>query len=144
MQGQEVGRSEHLLGGFDVVGAELAEALGDDERVVADDAHPEPQRAPRDLAPDPAEAEDAEGLVGQLDSAPARALPAPLLQRGVRLRDVAGERDEQADRVLRGGDDRRLRGIRDDDSPARGRCDVDVVHAHARATDHLQQRRPLQ
>ena len=108
-------------GGLDVLGAELAEALRRDERVVADDAHAEPERAPGDLAADPAEAEHAERLVGELDPAPARALPPALLQRRVRLRDVAGERDEQPDRVLGGRDDGRVGRVRDDDSRAASR-----------------------
>jgi hypothetical protein len=98
-------RRLHRLGALD---AELAEALLRDERVVRDHAHPEPGGAARDLLADPAEAEDGERLVRELDPAPARALPAAVLQRGVRLRDVPGERDEEPDRVLRGRDDGRL------------------------------------
>ena len=118
MQRQEVGGREDLLRGLGVLDAELAEALRRDERVVADDAHPEPERAARDLAADPAEAEHTERLVGELDPAPARPLPPSLLQRRVRLRDVAGERDEQPDRVLGGGDDGRVGRVRDDDAAA--------------------------
>ena len=43
------------------------------------------------------------------------------------LRNVARKRDEQADRMLGGGDDGRLGGVRDDDSLAGRRVDVDVV-----------------
>jgi len=101
------------------------------------------ESAARDLLPDPPEAEHAERLPGELDSAPLRALPAALLERGVRLRDVPRERDEEAHRVLRGGDDRRLGRVRDDDPAARGSLDVDVVHPNARAADHLQLRAAL-
>ena len=73
-----------------------------------------------------------ERLVGKLDPAPLRALPAPLDERGVRLRDVAGERDEEPDRVLGGGDDVRLGRVGDDDPAPRRRVDVDVVDADAR------------
>jgi hypothetical protein len=66
-----------------------------------------------------------------------------LLQRGVRLRDVAHERDEQSNRVLGGRDDGRLGRIRDHD-PAAGRgVHVDVVDPHAGAADHLQAFRAL-
>ena len=110
---------EEVRGGKDVVGigrmvcAELAEALGSDERVVADDAHAEPERSPHDLSADPAEAQDAQGLVGQLDSAPLRPLPPPRLQRRMRLRDVARQRDEQTDRVLHSRDYGRVGSVRD-------------------------------
>ena len=114
----EVGGLEDGLRRLRVVDAELAEAIGRDERVVADHVHAEPERATGDLAADPAEAEHAERLVGKLDPAPARALPAAFLQRRVSLRDVPGERHQQADRVLGGGDDGRVGSVRDDDAPA--------------------------
>ena len=56
------------------------------------------------------------------------------------LRDVARQRDEQADRLLGGRDDRRLGRVRDDDAAARRGVDVDVVDADPGAADHLQPR----
>ena len=138
VQREEVGRREHVSGRLDALDAELAEAVVGDERVVGDDAHAEADRAARDLLADAAEAEHAERLAVELDAAPGLALPAALLQRGVRLRDVARERDQQADRVLGGRDDRRLGRVRDDDPAPRRRLDVDVVDTHAGAADHLQ------
>ena len=140
VQRQEVGAREHAVERV-VLDAELAEALGRDERVVGEHAHLEADRAPGDLLADPPEAEHAERLLRELDAAPLRALPAALLERRVRLRDVARERDEQADRVLGRRDDVRLGRVRDDDPAARRRLDVDVVDPHSRAADHLQVRR---
>src|SRR6185369_5080008 len=97
VQGQEFGRAEDVLGGLRALGAELAKALLGDERVVRDDAHPEAEGAPCDLLADASEAEHAESLAFELDSSPLRALPAALLERGVCLRDVAGERNQEAD-----------------------------------------------
>ena len=114
-----------------------------DERVVRDDRHPEPERAARDLLADPPEADDAERLPGDLDAAPTGALPPAVLERGVRLRDVPREREDQADRLLGRRDDRRLRRVRDDDPAARRRGDVHVVDPDARAADHLQPVGPL-
>ena len=127
----EVGAREHAVERV-ALDARLAEALGRDERVVGDDAHLQPERAAGDLLADPPEAEDAERLLRELDPAPLRALPAPLDERGVRLRDVPREREEQADRVLGGRDDVRLGRVRDDDPAARRRLDVDVVDPDAR------------
>ena len=121
--------------------AELAEALVGDERVVGDDVHAEADRASRDLLADPAEAEHAERLPLELDPTPLRPLPATLLERRVRLRDVAGERHHQPDGLLGGRDDGRLGRVRDDDAPPRRRLDIDVVDADAGAPDHLQVRR---
>ena len=139
VQRQEVSALEHLAERRRL-DPELAEALGRDERVVGDHFHLERQRAARDLAADAAEPEHAEHLVGELDPAPPRALPPPVDERGVRLRDVACEREQQPDRVLRCGDDVRARCVRDDDPPSRRRVDVDVVDPHARTTDHAQLR----
>ena len=138
MQGEEVRGGVHVLGRLDPLGAELAEALGRHVRVVRHDPHPEPERAPRDLLPDPPEAEHAERLAGELDAAVRAPFPAALLERGVRLRDVPRERDEQSYGVLRGRDHRGLRRVRHDDPAPRRRVDVDVVDTHARAPDHLQ------
>ena len=140
VEGEEVGGREHLVLGRRAVDAEVAEAVVADERVVRDHRHPEPDRAPRHLLADPPETEHAERLPFQLHPAPARALPAALLQRRVRLRDVARERHEQPDGLLRRRDDRRLGRVRDDDAVPRRRVDVDVVDAHPRPADHLQAR----
>ena len=123
--------------------AEVAEAIVGDERVVRDDGHPEADRPAGDLLPDPAEPEDAERLAFELHPTPARPLPPALLQRGMGLRDVARERDQEADRLLGGGDDGRLGSVGDDDAVPRRRVDVDVVDSDTGPADHLQPRRPL-
>jgi len=64
---EELGHAEDLVLRLQPLHAELAEALRAHERVVGHDAHPEPGRAARDLLPDPAEAEHAERLPGELD-----------------------------------------------------------------------------
>ncbi len=137
MERHEVGAREHAVErvGLD---ADLAEALGGDEGVVGDDAHLQAERPARDLLADPAEAEDAERLLGELDPAEARALPAALDERGVRLGDVAREREQQPDRVLGRRDDVRLGRVGDDDPLPGRRLDVDVVDADAGAPDHLE------
>ena len=123
---QEVGYGENVVLGLDPAHPELAKAVLGDERVVRDHVHPEADGAAGDLLSDPAEAEDAQRLAFELDPAVARALPPPLLERGVSLRDVSRVR-EQPDGVLRRRDDRRFGRIRDDDPAARRGVDVDVV-----------------
>ena len=140
VQRQELRAREHLVERR-ALDSELTEPLGRDERVVGDHLHLQAERAARDLAADPAEPEHAEHLVGELDPAPLRPLPAPCDERRMCLRDVARQRDEQPDRVLCRRDDVRLGRVRDDDPAPRRRVDVDVVDAHAGAPDHLQVRR---
>ena len=128
----DVGRGEQLLHRLRLLDAEVAEAVDADEGVVSDDRHPEPERAARNLLADAPEADHAERLPGDLDPAPAGALPPAVLERGVGLRDVPREREDQTDRLLGGRDDRRLRRVRDDDPAARRGGDVDVVDPDAR------------
>ena len=75
VQGDEVSDRVDAPRRLDALDAELAEAFRRHVRVVGDDPHPEPQRAPRDLLPDPAEAEHAERLARQLDAAVASCVP---------------------------------------------------------------------
>ena len=140
VQGQEVGAREDLVERR-ALDPQLAEPLGGDERVVRDDLHLQTERAPRHLPADAAEAEHAEHLVRELDTAPLRALPAALDQRRVGLRDVARQREQQPDRVLGRRDDIRLGRVRDDDAAPGRRVDVDVVDSDAGAPDHLEARR---
>ena len=127
-----------VRGGLGLLDAELLEALGADEGVVRDDVHAEGAGADRDELADPAEAEHAERLALDLGAAELAALPLAAGEAGVRLRDVAGEREHQRERVLGRGDRVGLRRVGDDD-PALGRGgDVDVVHADAGAADDAQ------
>ena len=75
VQGEEVGRREHLVLRLEPLHAELAKALPGDERVVGDDAHLEPERPSRDLLADPTEAEHAERLARELEPAVASSAP---------------------------------------------------------------------
>ncbi len=138
MQGDEVGLREQRVQRLGALDAQLAEALGGNVGVVCAHPHLEAAGAAGDLLADPAEADQPEGLVGELHAGEARALPAALLQRAVRLRDLAREREQEPDRVLGGRDDRGLGCVGDDDAALGRRGEVDVVHAHSRAADHLQ------
>ena len=137
MQGEEIGPRQDLVEG-QALDPQLPEALGRDERVVRNDAHLQAEGTPRHLPADPAEPEHAEHLVRKLDTAPLRPLPSPRDEGCMGLRDVARQRDEQADRVLCRRDDVRLRRIRDDDATPGRRVHVDVVDPDPGPTDHLQ------
>src|SRR5262245_38429440 len=126
MERDDVGGAEDAVESRGALHTELAEALLGHERVVTHDAHAETDRTARHLLSDATEADDTERLPVELDSAPSRTLPAPLFESSVRLRDVARERHEQADRLLRRRDHGRLGCIRHDDAMPCGCVDVDV------------------
>ena len=138
MEGDEVSDRVDLRVRLDALDAELAEAFGRNERVVGDDAHAEPGRPSRNLLPDSAEAENTERLARQLHAAVGLAFPAALLERGVSLRNVPRQGDEQADGVLGRRHDGGLRRIRYDDPASRGGGNVDVVDADPRTADDLE------
>ncbi len=66
---------------------ELPEPLRGDVRVVSPHAHLETARPAGDLLADPAEADQPERLVGELQPGEARPLPAALLEHAVGLRE---------------------------------------------------------
>ena len=68
-------RRDELLDGGDELDAELAGPVGAHVRVVGDELHPERVGALRDEHADPAEPDDAERLVVQLDALPPGAVP---------------------------------------------------------------------
>ncbi len=70
MQRQKVGGDKGLVFALGAVDAELTKTFLRDERVVRHHAHPEPERAPRDLLADPPEAEHDQRLALELDSPP--------------------------------------------------------------------------
>ena len=65
----------------------------------------------------------------------------PALSEAMRLRHVAGDREQQRDGVLGGADDVRLRRVDHHDAAAGRGLDVDVVEPDAGPGDHLQLRR---
>ena len=81
VEADEVGAGEELVGALDALDAELAEALGGDELVVADHVHVEALGHLRDELADAAEPGDAEGLAVELGALELRAVPAALGQR---------------------------------------------------------------
>jgi hypothetical protein len=138
VDGDEVSDLVDGLGADGSLDPELAEALLGHVGIERHHAHAEPAGPVRDELADATEADDAEHFVVQFHAGELRAVPAPGHQRSMRLRHVAGQREQQGHRVLGGGDDIGLRGVGDDDSLAGGRVDVDVVDPHAGPGDDLQ------
>ena len=134
MHGHEVGSLEQVAQAHELDIEQLG-SLDRDDRVVGDDFHLESVSALGHLRADIAEPDHAQGLAADLGADELRASPLPALDRSVCLRHPARERDEQCDRVLRGGDDVAAWRVDHEDAPARRRRDVDVVHADACAPD---------
>ena len=118
--------------------AELRGAAGLHVRVVGDHLGTERHEPLGREHADPAEADDADRLLVDLDAGVLRALPLAVLQCGIGGRDVAGGRQQQStasSAALTMLDGRR---VHDHDAGLRCRRDVDVVEPDAGAGDHLQ------
>ncbi len=133
----EVGLGEQRVE-VDESDAHLGGAAGLHVRVVGDHLHAEGAEPLRDEDADPTEADDADGLLVQLDAGVARPLPLAVLERGVRGRDVPRGREHQRDGELGGGDDVGGRCVHDHHAGHGRGAHVDVVEADAGAGDHLE------
>ena len=109
--------------------------------VVGDDGGTERGDPGGEQLTDPAEPDDADRLVGELDPGELTALPLPRPQRGVGGRNVPGHREQQREGVFGGRDDVRLRGVDHQHAAGGGRRHVDVVQPDPGPGDHLEQRR---
>ena len=119
--------------------AELLGAGGGDVGVVGDDVRRRTPQALGDQGADAAEADDADGLLVELDAGVLRALPLPAFAESRGRRDVAGQGQDVADRELGRRDDVRGRRVDDHHAGLGRRLDVDVVETDARAGDDLEQ-----
>ena len=137
MDGDEVGFGDELIEGQQL-DTHLTSAIGRHEGVVCHEAHAECLGPVGDKLANAAEANNAQRLVGELDTLPTRALPTARLERCVSLRNVAGLREQQRHRVLGGRNDVRLRSVDHHDAATRSCFDIDIVEADASTTHHKQ------
>ena len=134
VHGDEVCVANHVIE-LDRFHAERSGAFRRHERVDREHAHVHGDGMPGDFGTDLAEAHDAERLAANFGADERLAVPVAGVHRGIGLGDVPGERDQQRERVLGGGDRVPLRRVDDDDAALRGCFEVDVVDAHARPAD---------
>jgi hypothetical protein len=118
--------------------AHLGGAGGLDVGVVGDDLHAEGRHPLRDQNADPAEADHAEGLLGQLHAGVLAALPLAVLQGEVGGGDVPGGGQDQAAGQLGGGDDVGGRRVHDHHAGLGRGGYVHVVETDAGAGDDLE------
>ena len=137
MDGDEIGFGQDLFqcAGLD---AHAGDIFRRDERIEADHAHHQSGGAFGDDAADVAEADDADGLVAELDADKFIALPLAALERGRRLGNMARHGHHQRNGMLAGGNVVAAGGVHDDDTALGSGVGVDVFIAHAGAANDLQ------
>jgi hypothetical protein len=118
--------------------AHLRGAGGLDVGVVGDDLHTEGRHPLRDQDADPAEADHAEGLLGQLHTGVLAALPLAVLEGEVGGGDVPGGGEDQAAGQFGGGDDVGGRRVDDHHAGLGGGGYVHIVETDAGAGDDLE------
>ena len=136
MEGQEVGASGHLIQ-VSHLDVQVPDALLDHEGVVGKDSHSERGCTLGDQPPDAAQADNAEGLVAQLDALPAGTVPDPAHQVGVCLRYAPGLGKEQSHRVLRCRNRVGERCVDNHHATPGGRTHVDIVEADSCTTNNF-------
>ena len=112
---------------------ELRGGFGGGVGVGRNHLHAEPVAARRNNAPNVAEAHHAERAVEELHALEALPLPPAGLQRRGRLRNVARQRDQQRNRVLRRRNAVAFGRVDDHNAAPCGGSDIHIVHADARA-----------
>ena len=137
MHGDEVGLAHELVEGHEAH-ADLRCPSRLHIGVVGDEGHAEGRESLGDEHADAAEADDADGLLGELHAVVLRALPLTVLEGEVRRHDVACGGEQQGDGELGRAHDVGGRCIDDHDARLGGRLHVDVVEAHAGAGDDLE------
>jgi phosphoglycerate dehydrogenase-like enzyme len=133
----EVGLGEQLVEG-DHPDAHLGRAAGLHVRVVGDHVHAERGEPLRDEDADPAEADDAERLLVELDAGVLRPLPLAVAQRRVCRADVPRRGEHQRNGELGGGDDVGRRRVHDHHAVLGRGLHVDVVEPDAGPRDDLE------
>ena len=137
VHGDEVADRQQLVEGGEP-DAHLRGPAGLHVRVVGDHVHAEGGQPLRDQDADLAEADDADGLLEQLDAGVLAALPLAVLQRQVGGRDAARGGQQQRDGELGGADDVGGRRVDDHHAGLGGGLHVDVVQADTGPGDDLQ------
>ncbi len=110
--------------------------------VVRGQFHAEGSGQPRDVGPDPTQTDDAHRLAPQLRAGEAPAVPVPRPHTRRRERDLAEQREQQSERVLRRTHGVRARRVEHGDPPPGRRQEVDVVDPGAGPSDDAQAGRP--
>ena len=134
VNGDEVGLPEDLLK-IDQFETAREMRIRIDVRIVSNDVHAHGLALARDFTADAAEANDAQGLSCQLHTLELRFFPLPVLQRLIRLRNVAREGEQHRDRVFCSGCRRSARRVHDKDATFGGGIEIDIVHTDAGAAD---------
>ena len=117
---------------------QLGCALGRDKGIRRYHPHLEAQGPLGHDRADVAQADHAQHLVADFTASEFFTLPASGLERGAGLRNVAGQGQEQGERMLSGGDVVAARGVHHHNALLGGGLDVDVINPNPGPADHPQ------
>ena len=132
----EVGAGQERLE-VHLLDAQVARALGREERVVGHHPHLQALGAVGDDRPDIAAADQTEDLAHELDAHEPVLFPFAGTGRAVGGRDLTGQGQHQGDRVLGRGDRVAERRVHHDDAALGRRLHVDIVDADPCPADDL-------
>ncbi len=135
VHGEKITARQELIEIGDTFDAELGGPVGREEGIEADQLHIQPGGASSHLPANPAQADNAERLAGELDADKPAAFPFAGVQACRGEWDVAGQGHHHGDGMLGRGNGVAAGRVHDDDAAPRGGGDVDIVDAHAGTND---------
>ena len=144
VQRDEISAREQVVELIDKFDLQGARARRRQIRIVRNDAHAERDGAAAEFTADPAHSNHAECFVIKLDAFEIFSVPTFSAHACVCLGDFSGNRKQQRKRVFSRGNGVSTRRIQHDDAAARGRLNIDIVHADSSATNHSQSRTGIQ
>jgi hypothetical protein len=115
-----------------------ARPRGREVRIERHNPHAESDGAPAEFAADSPHADDAKGLVEELDPFQVFAVPFSAAQKGISLRNFARRAQEQGKSVFRRGNSVAARRVHHDHAPLRRRVDIDIIDPNPSASDNAQ------
>ena len=137
MQRDAVGAAQQVVQ-LDLLDADVDRALLGQEGIIGDHLHPQALRTAGNDAADIARTDQAERLAGELDAHVVALGPFARLGARVRLRDLAGEREQHGNRVFGGGDRVAEGRVHHHHAALAGGRDIDVVDPDPGAADDLE------
>ena len=117
---------------------QLLRQAGRDVRIVRDHLHPEGLRATRDFDAHAAQSDDAQRLAAKLGALQRLLLPLAGMHGGVGTAELTRHRQHEGEGVLGDRDGVAAGSVHHHDAALGGGVEIDVVHAHAGASDDAQ------
>src|SRR5438034_4295576 len=136
VQRNEIGSCKQIVQFFDELDLQTSRARRGEIWIVSNHAHPERNRAPAQVAPDPTHADNAERFVVKLDTFEIFSIPFPAPDGCIGLRNLSRYAEQKRKGMLGGRNGVPPRRIEHNDTASCRRFNIDIVHANTGPPNH--------